>query len=185
MCNKFLLHDFFNRIMNKNKPMRISMKKLNFLLLAGSMLLLPFLNKRDGRAMAQSNTWAPISTFSNSARYSSVGFSTTYTVAGTGTNNCVNNATVTQYVDNCTGITKQNKIEFVFAVYPNPNRGEFVIEIPESADVTVLNNLGQVVLTERTTALKTQININHLANGIYFVKAVSQGNQQIVKIVKE
>jgi hypothetical protein len=109
---------------------------------------------------------------------------TSYTVTGTDANGCMNTANIAVTADPCTGITKNNS-SLVFGVYPNPNRGEFVVETAENVEVVVLNSLGQLVHSEKTGSAKTTISIDHLANGIYFVKVIANGNQHTVKIIKE
>jgi extracellular elastinolytic metalloproteinase len=111
--------------------------------------------------------------------------SQTYTVTGTDANGCVNTAMVTQVFDNCTAIKTLAAQATIFSVYPNPNSGSFVVETSETAVLTVLNSVGQVVHQQTTTGSKTNISLDHLANGIYFVKVTANGNNQTVKIIKE
>lgn len=108
----------------------------------------------------------------------------TYTVTGNGANGCTNIATVSLIADNCTGINSTSS-PIVFGVYPNPTKGQFMIESAANVNITVVNALGAVVHSEKTTGSQTTVSIEHLANGIYFVKAVANGQQHIIKIVKE
>lgn len=111
--------------------------------------------------------------------------STVYTVTGTDANGCVNTATVLQRTDACTGINTVAASILIFGIYPNPNNGQFVIETGENVNVLILNSIGQIVYNQTTSSTNTSININNLVNGIYFVKAVANGNQHVVRIVKE
>jgi hypothetical protein len=109
----------------------------------------------------------------------------TYTVIGTDVNGCENTAVVTQNVDLCTSISKQNKATLISGIYPNPNSGKFVVESDENIELTIINSLGVVVAHEKTTGAKTNLSIDYLSNGIYFIKATAQGKQQILKVIKE
>jgi len=56
--------------------------------------------------------------------------------------------------------------------YPNPSMGLLHIEAEEAIDqpLQIVNHSGQVVLEERLTKISSQIDISHLANGVYFVR---------------
>lgn len=109
---------------------------------------------------------------------------TTYTVSGTDANGCSNNTTVTQDVSACTGIATLTN-DASINVYPNPNNGLFVIELTSVSKVTVMNALGQVVITETFEAGKHTVNINNESTGVYFVKVMTNNKQQIIKVIKE
>jgi hypothetical protein len=134
---------------------------------------------------AVSYSWSTAQTQSVIAVTPTVSGSETYTVTGTDANGCVNTAMVTQVADNCTGIKTDANSTLIFGVYPNPNTGRFTVETNENVHITVLNSIGQTVYTETTRDIKTNISIENLASGIYFIKAVANGNQQVVKLVKD
>src|SRR5204863_10100842 len=73
---------------------------------------------------------------------------TTYAVTGSD-NNCSKKISVPVTVNECTGITKQSEQEEVFSIYPNPNTGEFNIEIAETGhfEAEIYNSLGQKIYT--------------------------------------
>ncbi len=109
---------------------------------------------------------------------------TTYTVSGTDANGCENTTTVTQDVSTCTGIATLTN-EASINVYPNPNKGVFVVELTSASKVNVMNALGQVVISETFEAGKHTVNINNLSKGVYFVKVMTNNKQQIIKVIKE
>jgi hypothetical protein len=109
---------------------------------------------------------------------------TTYTVDGTDVNGCSNTTTITQDVSLCTGITSLVN-DASITVYPNPNKGMFIVELTSVSNVTVMNALGQVVISETFEAGKHTVNINNESTGVYFVKVMMNNKQQIIKVIKE
>jgi hypothetical protein len=106
-----------------------------------------------------------------------------YTVTGTDANGCTNTATVDMSTDLCTGIAATERANTTFKAYPNPNTGLFTVETVQGITIRVINLVGQEVCSHVSTGTVTQVNIAHLSNGIYFIKA--DGQPQIIKIVKE
>jgi len=97
-----------------------------------------------------------------------------YTVIITDENGCVSSATV--YVE-ITGI------ENVFgdpgiSVYPNPSNGNFVVTFSGAAavdagSIEIVNALGQTVFSteeQLSVAYKTEIEINGITSGVYFLE---------------
>jgi len=108
-----------------------------------------------------------------------------YTVTSTGTNSCISIATIQVIINTCTGIEKI-KAEGV-SIYPNPNNGEFTIELIKinNSKITITNVLGQIIKTQKAELIN-QINLNLFEKGIYFIN-VSDNNQSVYKgsIIKE
>jgi uncharacterized repeat protein (TIGR01451 family) len=70
--------------------------------------------------------------------------------------------------------------------FPNPVSNTLTIVnefIMDSIEIT--STLGQKILTQKVNDVQTEINLNHFANGIYFVRVTSEGQEKTVKIVKE
>jgi hypothetical protein len=109
---------------------------------------------------------------------------TTYTVDGTDANGCSNTTTITQDVSLCTGVASLTNDASV-SVYPNPNNGTFVVELTSVSKVTVMNALGQVVISETFEVGKHHLYIQNETSGVYFVKVMTNNKQQIIKIIKE
>jgi hypothetical protein len=114
---------------------------------------------------------------------------TTYTVTGTNTTTgCYNDTTITVMVSLCTGIKQQagNK-NLELSVYPNPNNGEFTVELSNGLNKTieVYDLVGRTILTQSSEEDKIYLNINELSNGIYYVKVQSDNSVTVVKIIKQ
>jgi len=70
--------------------------------------------------------------------------------------------------------------------YPNPVKNTFTLSnssVIDSVEITSL--LGQKVVTKTVNDLQAEINLSSLANGIYFVKVTSEGQEKTIKIIKE
>lgn len=133
---------------------------------------------------ATSYTWS--TTDNTSAITVTPSVQTTYTIEGTGANGCLNATTITQNVSACTGIENvASSASANVLIYPNPNNGLFVIELTSASNVTVMNALGQVVISETFEAGKHNLDIHNEATGVYFVKVMTNNKQQIIKVIKE
>lgn len=111
--------------------------------------------------------------------------STIFTVTGTDANGCTGIASLTQGVAECTGL---NEISSgTVRIYPNPTAGEFVVELNNSAKkiISVTDLMGRIISTYTSNDETIHLNINELANGIYYVKIQSNESLEVVKIVKQ
>ena len=102
---------------------------------------------------------------------------TTYTVIGTDANGCNNTTTITQSVSACTGLQQLGVESWEFAVYPNPNNGEFTISVTgleKMPLVEIYNTIGKLVFKDVLTSEKNTFNTN-LAAGIYFINLIDNG----------
>ena len=71
------------------------------------------------------------------------------------------------------------------AIYPNPNHGQFSINLPEEdCDIVVFNSVGQQVYSQQTKGMAT-LNLEGLNNGVYFVMVKSASAVSTLKFVKE
>lgn len=108
---------------------------------------------------------------------------TVYSVSGTDQNGCSNTGTISQGVNDCTGIS-ENKKESFFSVYPNPNEGTFTISGDSPLVLTIFNELGEpvkyVLLNE---SQQNSIIISDLQNGIYFITAQKDGGYFRKKVI--
>ena len=77
----------------------------------------------------------------------------------------------------------ENAMEKV-QVYPNPNNGTFTIEAEGETVYQLLNSLGQCVLSGVCEG-KTQINVQSLNQGIYFLRLKNGNGNKIEKLVIE
>ncbi len=111
---------------------------------------------------------------------------TTYTVQGTDGNGCSKTTTVTQNVSACTGIQSlAGSNDMQMNVYPNPTSGQFTIESGSSGDLILTNVVGQVIMNAHIGEGKHTVDISREVSGIYFVRLVHNGKQQILKLVKQ
>ncbi len=111
---------------------------------------------------------------------------TSYTVTGT-TSGCSSNFVISQAVSPCTGINAKAASTIGTLVYPNPNTGEFTVELNNGSvkTIDVMDLTGRIILSNTTSNDKVDFNINTLANGIYFVKVQSNNSVEVIKIVKQ
>ena len=115
--------------------------------------------------------------------------SSTYTVIGTNAAGCQSDAFATSSltVNLCVGISSQNMGLGGVSIYPNPNNGEFTIELVSvnNTYITITNVLGQIIKTQKAELIN-QINLNLFEKGVYFIN-VMENNQSVYKgsIIKE
>lgn len=70
-------------------------------------------------------------------------------------------------------------------IYPNPNKGQFTINLPETAcDIVVVNSLGQTVHHTAASGMTT-LNVENLSEGVYFVTVKSESGVKTRKFIKE
>jgi len=138
---------------------------------------------------AVSYSWSPAGSLSSTNTASVIATptaTTTYTVVGTDANSCTNTSTHTIVFSACSGIDKI--VQSPIAVYPNPNNGVFVIDIPEGNRdnyvVEIRNALGQLIYTDKiqTGGLKN-INVSGESKGVYSLTIQSQKAKLINKII--
>lgn len=112
---------------------------------------------------------------------------TLYSVNGTDANGCVGTATTGVLVVICTGINEANGSGALVNVYPNPNKGLFVIEqgTTSSATIEIADLMGRIVFTDQFTAKAHEVNISVLSNGVYYARVRNENGISIIKIVKE
>ena len=71
------------------------------------------------------------------------------------------------------------------AIYPNPNHGQFSLNLPEDdCEILVFNSLGQQVYSQQAKGM-TAFNLEGLNSGVYFVTVKSDSAVCTLKFVKE
>lgn len=97
--------------------------------------------------------------------------------------------TIEQCGGNYLGINDKNSKENVVRVYPNPNNGQFNIQVnlpkSEMVQITVTNMVGQQVANVKNGVMNTEtvnVNLSNQASGIYFIN-VQTPTQTIVRKV--
>jgi len=108
---------------------------------------------------------------------------TTYTLTGTGTNGCNNSSTFTQSVSTCAGIAQINASSDLLTIYPNPNNGEFIIKCNSAATLQLINELGEVIREMNVSENETEIKVNGLSKGLYFITGKTQNGIIKTKLI--
>lgn len=84
-----------------------------------------------------------------------------------------------------TGVDESSAVSF--SIYPNPNNGDFIVELKnfnnEETLVELVSVLGQSVYSEKTTNKKIHINSMNFSTGIYFLKVSSERYTKIQKMI--
>ncbi len=71
-------------------------------------------------------------------------------------------------------------------IYPNPNKGQFTLNLPEEdCTLTISNSMGQVVYNQGQTHGLSTLNLESLAQGVYFVTVKTNHAVSTLKFVKE
>ena len=93
--------------------------------------------------------------------------------------NCLYSDTMNLVVDPCPGMNESD-LPFHLAVYPNPSDGLFKIQLlgdgPGSADLNVINNLGQIVFHSSWYAVTSntfKLDLSDFPKGIYVISLQS------------
>ena len=72
----------------------------------------------------------------------------------------------------------------MLSIYPNPSNGEFVVESAYDLELTVSNELGQVIRkVEISAANNRKLNFTDLSPGIYFISGKHEQqpfNQKVI-----
>jgi len=109
---------------------------------------------------------------------------TTYTVSGKDANGCLSTASKQIVVNNCTSVGELSGAEKGLNVYPNPSNGVFEIVSETDLDLSIVNELGQVIRTMKLSAQNNHtVQVDDLANGVYFIvgqNATVKMNQKII-----
>lgn len=101
---------------------------------------------------------------------------------------CIYGALSGEY--NCTNIVPTSQIDFEpvnkIDIYPNPNSGFFTIKGElEKYSLTIINNIGQTIMTIPSEGNQFLVNIDHLGTGLFYLKIVANNGVVTMKhIVK-
>lgn len=107
-----------------------------------------------------------------------------YTVTGTSTvSGCYNTNSITQNVSSCTNVSALGAVNQTPNIYPNPNNGEFSIELTNESLVQVYDIVGKLVLSQKMKKGTSAIKLLENAKGVYFVKISSEGSESTSKIL--
>lgn len=131
---------------------------------------------------ANTYTW---STGANSTTISlSPTVTTTYSVAATNSNACPTSKIFTVNVTKCTGIDHLTKDEGLLKIYPNPVYQNLIIETMNKVSIMLINQKGETVFESSFDSGTHSIDLNNYSNGIYTLKAISEQEVYIKRILK-
>ena len=110
-----------------------------------------------------------------------------FTVTGTGTNGCTTTTVITQSIAECVGVEKHSSTLSGIKVYPNPSNGEFTVELNSNdlKTIEVSDLTGRLVKSYTGKDEQVNINIKTLANGVYYLKILSENTVEVIKVVKD
>jgi hypothetical protein len=112
----------------------------------------------------------------------------TYSVNGTDTNGCANQAIVKQSVVSCLGFKENFINDSEFILFPNPTVAEFTITSKtnyQNVRFELYNYLGELINSKILSEINTIINLSDHSKGIYFVKLCYNNKSLSFRIVKE
>jgi len=85
------------------------------------------------------------------------------------------------------GINEQVELQPI-TIYPNPTQHTVTLDAGNNllmqARVEIIDLLGKSLMRSTIAATKTQLDLSHLSNGIYFVKFSNEVGEKVFKIVK-
>lgn len=90
---------------------------------------------------------------------------------------CYSNLTV--------GLNVYGKTNAVFKFYPNPNNGNFTVELNNNSQLTIYDLLGKNILNLNLNSGKHAIDLSAEKSGIYFMTVKEDDNIATMKLVKE
>ncbi len=97
---------------------------------------------------------------------------TTYSVTGMSGAGCSYTAASTITVSTCTGINEISVSNSPINILPNPNNGDFILQISkemENGELKIYNNMGQVIYTKTIYKDTNEIKLQNIASGLYYL----------------
>ncbi|MEI6022193.1 MAG: T9SS type A sorting domain-containing protein, partial [Bacteroidota bacterium] len=109
-----------------------------------------------------------------------------YSVIGTSSLGCSANASVSVKINACVGIDSY-VLNNGLRLYPNPNAGEFTVEVPQvPTQLFVYNLLGEEIIRAELNAQNNfKTKISSLSKGIYVLTCIAEQSQVSRKIIVE
>jgi N-acetylneuraminic acid mutarotase len=132
-----------------------------------------------------SDIWTVMNLQEPRAEHSVQGVGNYLVVAG-GKNDSGLLSSVEIFYDPQTGINQPSEGDEGIKVYPNPAQGKITIDFPKavagiSTLVSIYGTTGQEIISEKPIQAKSEVDVSHLAPGLYFIKVE---NNQIIHISK-
>ena len=70
-----------------------------------------------------------------------------------------------------------------FTLYPNPSHGDFTVELRQTSQISVFNDMGQQVLSLNEVSGLQQLHLDMA--GVYFVRISNANGVEVKKVVVE
>ncbi|MGL5890659.1 MAG: T9SS type A sorting domain-containing protein, partial [Bacteroidia bacterium] len=70
-----------------------------------------------------------------------------------------------------------------FAVYPNPNNGQFIVELTSSGTVSIVDVTGREVFVQQMIAGRNTVDLSNQSNGVYLMRIANNGQQAVQRII--
>jgi hypothetical protein len=71
------------------------------------------------------------------------------------------------------------------SVYPNPNNGNFFMEVDSESSIIIYNSIGAVILSQNIPAGKTAIDLGSYSEGVYMLTVYKDGIWKTILIIKQ
>lgn len=112
---------------------------------------------------------------------------TSYTLVATDDKTCQASRVLQVAISECVGINEFSNELSSANLFPNPNNGEFVLSLNANivTKVQVLDVTGRIVYSDINVANESNIKLNQLAAGVYYVKITNDNTSKTLKFVKE
>lgn len=118
---------------------------------------------------ATSYTWNPQGSITTSVQLQPT-VTTSYTLNGESSQNCVNSKTFQIVISPCTGISQLANEQVGLIIYPNPSNGSFSIKTEDDLTLNLVNDIGQLVKRIYLTSENDHtFYVSELSTGIYFL----------------
>ncbi|MBA3663653.1 MAG: T9SS type A sorting domain-containing protein [Bacteroidetes bacterium] len=103
------------------------------------------------------------------------------------TTGCSNSANTSLVVSVCTAISKNASGLTDVRVYPNPNSGQFTIELNNGAAkyIEISDLTGRIIFSQVSSDDHMTISLADYANGVYFAKIQSNNSVEVVRVIKQ
>lgn len=85
---------------------------------------------------------------------------------------------------NTTGI-KTTTMEKAVVIYPNPNNGQFTVQMEIDGELAIYNTVGQLIFNNKVERGKNLIDLTEQSSGIYMVQVKQQDSVKTIKIMKQ
>lgn len=113
---------------------------------------------------------------------------TTYVVIASSPFGCLNQDSITQFVNICTDINSLKLEESFISIFPNPTKSLVNIELGSnctSSHFEIYNSIGQKLFSQLNTELIFQHDLTTYDAGLYYLKILANGKAHNIKLIKE